>query len=475
MGMGKTVEMLALFLHHPNPNIIKDMPDILNDQDELPLKRLKYVRCICGKDRKRRKKLIECLSCGTSSHLKCVAGKSFEKTLENYICPECWELQETLLDSKTTLIVSPKSIMGQWKSEIKRHISNDWKILIYEKIDDHFYISPLDLVQYDIVIIDFSVLRSELYFDIDNSCRMNRRNESRTMRLLSPLTKINWWRICMDEAQMVSSVKTKTYQMVDKLSCVNKWAVSGTPIHKSIDDLLVHMNLFNLSPLSGAKNFQRLVFDYRNGTNMILVEYLQKLMWRISKDQVKDQLNLPENNEVVHFVSFSNIMFINIARTLRKITMGFVPKEGANGDDTNNSILFYYQNVRSVKSEKKLSSLKGDTTEFWKFIKNKNSSSSFTKTMTFDHISSSSEESICDMFTDFFQRNNCDTNDYEVPEFYEPSVINLPVIQTDLNHDLKCSYFPGPDGVLTNCCDSLIDVLCYLFNLSLKSSIFSSC
>lgn len=194
---------------------------------------------------------------------------------------------------------------------------------MYQKISNRKYISPLDLVEYDIVITDYSTLRSEVYYNGDNTCQMNRRNESRNMRLLSPLTKVNWWRICMDEAQMVSTTLTNVYKMINKLSCVNKWAVSGTPIHKSIDDLLVHMNLFNLGPLSAGRNFQRLVYDYRTGTNNNLVEYLQKIMWRTSKDQVKDQLNLPEHKEVVHFVTFSNIMTFFYDEQRQKYTEQF--------------------------------------------------------------------------------------------------------------------------------------------------------
>lgn len=318
MGLGKTVEMLALFLYHPNPNPKNTMPMIL--EDELPLKRQKVLRCICGSTMPT--KQIECLNCGTSSHIWCVARKSSTKTRENYICPECWDLQENL-DCNTTLIVSPTSIQNQWRSEIQRHISKPLKILMYHRITNRKYISPLDLIQYDIVITDYGTLGSEVYFDVDNSCHMNRRNESRSMRLLSPLAKVNWWRICMDEAQMVSSTCTKAYKMINRLSCVNKWAVTGTPIHKSIDDLSVHMNLFDVFPLSEGPNFRRLFYEYRSGINNTLVEYLQKFMWRTSKDQVKEQLDLPESKEIVHFVTFTNIMTFFYEEQRQKYTDQF--------------------------------------------------------------------------------------------------------------------------------------------------------
>lgn len=319
MGLGKTVEMLALFLLHPNKNMINKSPELFTD--DLPLKKKRVIRCICGKTKS--KNLIECLNCGVSNHKKCVAKHSSSKSRDNYICPECWELQENLLDCSTTLIVSPNSIKNQWKSEIERHISKPLNILMYEKITNKKYMSPMDLTSFDIIIIDYSTLRSEIYYDAENFSQMNRRHESRTMKLLSPLTRINWWRICMDEAQMVSTTKTNIYKMINKLNCVNKWAVTGTPIHKSIEDLLVHVNLFKLSPFSEKHTFDRLVYEYRTNMNNTLVDYLQKIMWRMSKDEVKDQLNLPEHKEIVHFVNFTNIMTFFYDEQRQKYTEQF--------------------------------------------------------------------------------------------------------------------------------------------------------
>lgn len=96
--------------------------------------------------------------------------------------------------------------------------------------------------------------------------------------------------------------------------------------------------------------------------------------------------------------------------------------------------------------------------------------------------SSCNEQTICDMFADLFQggykTDNCDTP--EVPDFAVGNVINLPVIDPkdvlDATCALKSSFFPGPDNipscVLRNCSEPLANILCYLFNLSIKSSKF---
>lgn len=64
------------------------------------------------------------------------------------------------------------------------------------------------------------------------------RNSKRYPIAPCPLACLEWWRVCLDEAQLVESVSTTAARMVRKLACINRWCVSGTPVGRGrLDDL----------------------------------------------------------------------------------------------------------------------------------------------------------------------------------------------------------------------------------------------
>lgn len=139
MGLGKTVEMLALILSNPKlkrkrtdsndttagkSQDRKQIDNILKMNFFLvlrpKLKAKEILRCVCSRTKTR--KTIQCQRCLYFQHENCVAKYSL-KPIVNYICPECWKL-ELPIQSSTTFIVSPPSIKMQWNEEIQKHIGN---------------------------------------------------------------------------------------------------------------------------------------------------------------------------------------------------------------------------------------------------------------------------------------------------------------------------------------------------------------
>lgn len=77
--------------------------------------------------------------------------------------------------------------------------------------------SPRDLAAYDVVLTDYTAMQSEIHFTNDNSRQMVTRSKRQNIIPASPLTMINWWRVVLDEAQMVETPKNNCSRMVKSL------------------------------------------------------------------------------------------------------------------------------------------------------------------------------------------------------------------------------------------------------------------
>lgn len=93
------------------------------------------------------------------------------------------------------------------------------------------------------MITTYEVLSKEFdYIDLPhcNSAEGRRfRNAKRYSSVPTPLTCIEWWRICLDEAQMVDCTTTRTAKMALRLNTIHRWCITGTPINHSLQGLFI--------------------------------------------------------------------------------------------------------------------------------------------------------------------------------------------------------------------------------------------
>jgi E3 ubiquitin-protein ligase SHPRH len=171
-----------------------------------------------------------------------------------------------------------------------------------------------DLATADLVLTTYDTLRGDL-FHIPSDAHANERfsfRQTKRYRVIpTPLTRLKWWRVCLDEAQMVESVTARATEMALSLRAFHRWCVSGTPIQRGLDDL------FGLLRFLGAEPFD----DYRwwslalkqpyeegkHGAIDAMHDFFQGLMWRSTKLQVMDELALPPQEERLVWLRFSPI------------------------------------------------------------------------------------------------------------------------------------------------------------------------
>lgn len=85
------------------------------------------------------------------------------------------------------------------------------------------------------------------------------RHSKRFFAPTSPLLFVQWWRLCLDEAQMVEGSACRAAEMAKKFSAVIKWAVTGTPIQKAVNGM---ERLYSVFPLCSEtyRNLPKHVF-----------------------------------------------------------------------------------------------------------------------------------------------------------------------------------------------------------------------
>ncbi|XP_051942712.1 E3 ubiquitin-protein ligase SHPRH isoform X1 [Hippocampus zosterae] len=269
--------------------------------------------CICGElglvDYKAR---VQCMKCQLWQHAGCVNYKEESLDTTPFYCPHCL-VAMTPVSTGATLIISPSSICHQWVDEINRHVrSASLRVLVYQGVKKHGFIQPRLLAEQDVVITTYDVLRSELnYVDIPHSnSRDGRRfrNQKRYMAVPSPLVAVEWWRVCLDEAQMVECPTAKAAEMALRLASVNRWCVSGTPVQRGLEDLYGLVLFLGVDPFWVKHWWDQLLYrPYRRGNTEPLYGVVAQLLWRSAKKDVIDQIQIPPQTEEVHWLRFSPV------------------------------------------------------------------------------------------------------------------------------------------------------------------------
>lgn len=263
-------------------------------------------QCICGVTSANfSDKLLHCSDCQAVFHGKCLVYDCPKE----FICPQC-ALKQEVVPSRATLIISPAPIAQQWIDEICRHTkSSSLKLLVYKGVAKSGFILPEVLADHDVILTTYTTLRSDFYhLGQGNVVERSMRYNKRYIALPSPLTGVLFWRICLDEAQMVESTTAKAAEVAVHLRSVHRWCVTGTPIQRDLSDIYGLLLFLGVDPYCNQTWWKTLLYEpYIQGNSQPLCNFLAKIMWRSAKRDVIHEIRLPDQDEKVKWLIFTPV------------------------------------------------------------------------------------------------------------------------------------------------------------------------
>lgn len=205
-----------------------------------------------------------------------------------------------------TLIITPPALSQQWKTEIET-LAPTLNVCVYNglKVEAH-RADHEELLRrflcHDVVLTTFPVLAKEIHYAEPTERPL--RHEKRYEKRLSPLTRVLWWRVVLDEAQMLESGVSNAAKVANMIPRENAWCVSGTPVKKDSNDILGLLLFLRHQPYCSLPKFWgRLVTEHKD----VFRQIISKLALRHTKEQIKDEIELPAQKRVVITVPFTHI------------------------------------------------------------------------------------------------------------------------------------------------------------------------
>lgn len=186
---------------------------------------------------------------------------------------------------KTTLIVCPTSVLGNWQRELEKFAPSLKVYLHYGSQRPKGEDFAAEIAEYDVVLTSYGLTHQD--FD--------------------ELVSVYWGTIILDEAQNIKNAQTKQSRAVRKLRGQHHVALTGTPMENRLSELWAIFDFINKGYLGTLGQFQEkyvatIERDEQKDKIKELQRIIQPFLLRRTKRDQDVALNLPDKQEQKEFV-----------------------------------------------------------------------------------------------------------------------------------------------------------------------------
>ncbi|KPA38492.1 helicase transcription factor protein [Fusarium langsethiae] len=200
----------------------------------------------------------------------------------------------TRFSRSTLVVVSAALLVDEWMNEVKKHLQSGLKIIKYHGDRRPKDLSQLDMVEdSDIVVTTYHTLTTEYLI-----------GKGKT----SPLYKLGWYRVVLDEAHIIRRPSTKFFQACDYLHANSRWCLSGTPIQNKLADIGSLFRFIRAEPFDKASEFRKWIetpFDNSFDDPTLVRDRLVLLLEALCLRRTREVLDLPKTRQFVRHLEFT--------------------------------------------------------------------------------------------------------------------------------------------------------------------------
>lgn len=233
---------------------------------------------------------------------------------------------------KTTLIVTPVSLLRQWSSEIDSKIkpSANLKIGIYHGVEKRNLSTYGQMKKYDVILTSYGTLSSEwkkhyketLEYSTGKNQNAIPDYERGGVNYVSPFfsSEAVFYRIFLDEAQNIKNKVSVASKALYSLRGCYRHCLSGTPIQNNVDELYPILRFLRIQPYNNEYKFRSEILlplrkstaygDYAREKSMQKLRALfRAILLRRSKDSMIDGkpiLSLPPKHVLDDIITMQN-------------------------------------------------------------------------------------------------------------------------------------------------------------------------